>query len=124
MQVPVRDGKLGQAERIKLRFTPTNFWQCLTQLEIEQTLNVNHEGGRRRVWLTSVRVEFITQHELTYSLGSPLSLSDLIGYVESKFVKNLCVAINKKYNQIAAASLLHVSKVMDKSMKNFKYLKN
>ena len=123
MQVPVRDSRLSDAELIKLRMTPTNLWECLTQVEIEQTLQLNHSSefdGRRRVWLTNVRVDFLSQHELTYLLGSPLSSADLLTYIETKFIKMLCVAINKKYNQIAASGLLHASKVMDKSMKNFK----
>lgn len=126
MQVPVRDGRLGDAERIKLRLTPTNLWQCVSRVEIEQTLQLNYGetmAAKRRVWLTSVRVDMLSQHELTYSIGSPLTLADLLAYVETKFIKNLCVAINKKYNQIAASGLLHASKVMDKSMKNFKYFK-
>jgi hypothetical protein len=41
-----------------------------------------------------------------------------------RFVKQLCIAINKKYNQISSSSLLHVSTVRDKSMKNFRNINN
>lgn len=121
MQVPIRDQKLPQAEQLKSHFTRTLLWDCFKSVEVEQTLDLNyHKGSNPRVWLTNVRVEFISQHELTYGLGSPLKLDELIGYFESKFVKNLCIGINKKYNQIDSSGLLFASSVRDKSMRNFR----
>lgn len=116
--MPVRVDQVPAAERLKSHFTRTLFWECLNRCEIEQTLELKE--GEERAWLTSVTLQLIPQHELTYALSSPLSLADLLAYVETKFVKTLCVAITKKYNQIASSSLLHSSTVRDKSMKNFK----
>lgn len=115
MQVPVRD--LAAAERLKARLTRTLLWDCMGSCEIEQTLEMN---GRDRHWRTQLRVKWRAQHDITYDLGSPLAYADLLAYVEAKFVKSLCVAITRKYNQIASSTLLHASTVRENSMKNFK----
>ena len=120
MQVPVFDSKLAHAEKLKSHFTQTLLWDCLHQIEIEQTLNLDYEATKKRVWLTTAKFDFLSQDDIRQKMSSPIKLAELIYYVETKFIKNLCVSINKKYNQISSSSLLHASTVRDKSMRNFK----
>ena len=120
MQVPVFDLKLANAEKLKSHFTRTLLWDCVHKIDIEQTLNLDYEFSKKRIWLTKARFEFLGQEELNQKLGSPIKLYELLFYIELKFIKNLCISINKKYNQISSSSLLHASTVRDKSMKNFK----
>ncbi len=118
MHVPVYSNKLAEAEKIKSHFTRTLLWDCFHKINIEQTLNLDFQS--KRVWLTKVKFEFLPQEELRQKLGIPIKLWDIFSYLEFKFMKNLCISINKKYNQIQSSSLLHANTIRDKSMKNFK----
>ena len=120
MSIPVFDHELDQAESLKSHFSRVLLWDTLHKIEIEQKLDLDLDMTMKKVWLTKVKFEFLPQEELRYKIQSPIKLYELMTYVELKFIKNLCISINKKYNQISSSSLLHSSKVRDKSMKNFK----
>lgn len=121
MSIPVLDHKLSEAELLKSHFTRTLLWNCLHRVEIEQKLDLDFESTKKRVWVTKVKFELLPQDELRYKLNSPIKLAELLYYLEIKFIKNLCIAITKKYNQISSSSLLHASTVRDKSIRNFRY---
>jgi len=123
MQVPVFDAKLAHAEKLKSHFTQTPLWDCLHKIEIEQTLDLDYDSSKKRVWVTRAKFDFLKQEELRQKMNSPIKLAELIYYIETRFVKNLCISINKKYNQISSSSLLHASTVRDKSLKNFKNIR-
>lgn len=120
MQVPVFDHQLGEAEKLKARFTRTLLWDCLNRIDVEQTLHMNYEEARNRVWLTKMRIKLLPAKQIKEKTSSSLKLHEIIYFIESKFIKNLCIAINKKYNQISSSGLLHASTVRDKNMKNFR----
>ncbi len=115
MQVPVFLSKEAKADNLKSQFTRTLLWDCFHKLDIEQTLDLN----RRKAWLTKVRFELVDQDEIQAKSQTSIKLYEILNYIETKFVKNLCIAINKKYNQISSSSLLHTTTVREKSMKNF-----
>jgi DNA-directed RNA polymerase I subunit RPA1 len=119
MKVPVFDSKLTQAELLKSHFTRTLLWDCIHKIDIDQVLDLNNENGLKKVWLTKVKFHFLTPEDIKNKIHTDIKLSELIHFVEVKFIKNLCISINKKYNQISSTSLLHASTVRDKSMKNF-----
>ncbi len=123
MQVPVFDSKLSHAEKLKSHFTQTPLWDCLHKIEIDQTLDLNFDSSKKRVWLTKIKFDFLKQDELRQKMNSPIKLAELMFYIETRFIKNLCISINKKYNQISSSSLLHASTVRDKSLKNFKNIR-
>lgn len=111
MQVPVFDAKLQEAERLKEFFTRTLLWDCMHGIDIEQTLKLENRGDKKRMWLTKVKIDFLPQEEMRQRTNTNIKLHELLYYIESKFIKNLCISINKKYNQISSSSLLHASKV-------------
>lgn len=120
MSIPVFDHELDQAESLKSHFSRVLLWETLHKIEIEQKLDLDLDMTKKKVWLTKVKFEFLPQEELKYKIHTPIKLYELMTYIELKFIKNLCISINKKYNQISSSSLLHSSKVRDKSIKNFK----
>ena len=120
MQVPVYDTKISSAEKLKEHFTRTLLWDCLHNVDIKQTLVLDNRGEKKRLWLTKVKCEFLPHEEMKQRTNTTIRMHELLYYVENKFIKNLCISINKKYNQISSSSLLHASKVRDKSMRNFK----
>lgn len=120
MQIPVFEKQIDKAESLKSHFTRTLLWDCLHKVEIEQKLELDFEMTKKRIWLTKVKFEFLPQDELRRKLNTPIKLYELMVFLETKFIKNLCISINKKYNQISSSSLLHASTVRDKSMKNLK----
>jgi len=120
IQVPVFDSKIARAEKLKENFERVNFENCLHRIDIEQKLNFESKEEVKRIWSTRVKFEFLPTEEMRQRTNTSIKPFELFYYVESKFIKNLCVSINKKYNQISSSSLLHASTVRDKSMKNFK----
>ena len=122
MSVPVLDGRVEHAQALKSRFTRTLLWDCLNKIDVEQTLDLKYSSvsDTTRAWVTRVRFDLLPQRDLNARLSTPVRLDELLHYVETRFVKNLCIAINKKYNQISSTSLLHASSVRDKSMKNMR----
>jgi DNA-directed RNA polymerase I subunit RPA1 len=120
MQVPVFDNKLSKAEKLKENWQRVNLENCIHRINIEQKLNFENKTENSRIWLTKVRVEFLPQIEMRNRTNTSLKSFELFSYVENKFIKNLCISINKKYNQMSSSSLLHASTVRDKSLKNFK----
>lgn len=103
----------------KEHFTRTLLWDCLRGVDIEQTLQLENQGSRKRVWLTKVKFNFLPQDEINQRTNTNIKLYEILYYIENRFVKNLCISINKKYNQISSSSLLHASKVRDTNTKNF-----
>ena len=81
-------------------------------VNIEQTLKLENKGDKKRLWQTRVKIDFLPQEEMRQRTNTPIKLHELLFYVETKFIKNLCISINKKYNQISSSSLLHASKVI------------
>lgn len=120
MQVPVLGDKIQKAEELKSHFTRTLLWDCLHKVEIEQKLDLDFEMSKKKIWLSKVKFEFLPQEEIKLKLNTPIKLYELMAYLEFKFIKNLCISINKKYNQISSSSLLHASSVRDKSMRNMR----
>lgn len=122
MQVPVfaGDEMRAKAEQIQSHFTRTLLWDCLAKIEIEQTLDLNYESSKRSVWLSTVRFELLPETHLKSALNTPVNTQDVFDYIEQQFLKSLCISINKKYNQLSSSSLLHVSSVREKSMKNLR----
>ena len=118
--MPVFDSKIARAEKLKENFERVNFENCLHRINIEQKLNFESKQEVKRIWSTRVKFEFLPTEEMRQRTNTSIKPFELFYYVESKFIKNLCVSINKKYNQISSSSLLHASTVRDKSMKNFK----
>ena len=120
--MPVFDSKIARAEMLKENFERVNFENCLHRIHIEQKLNFKSDTGDevKRIWSTRVKFEFLPTNEMRQRTNTSIKPFELFNYVESKFIKNLCISINKKYNQISSSSLLHASTVRDKSMKNFK----
>ena len=93
----------------------------MNKIDIEQKLCLNYENTKgSRVWESRVRIKFLSTKQIKAKTSSSIRLAEIIYYCELNFVKMLCVAINKKYNQISSSGLLHASTVRDKSMKNFK----
>ncbi len=119
MQVPVFDEKIVEGERFKEHLTRTLLWDCVHSVDIEQTLKLENQRGKKRLWMTKVRLDLLPQDEMRQRTNTNVKLWEVLYYVENKFVKNLCISINKKYNQIHSSSLLHASKVRDTNTKNF-----
>ncbi len=120
MQVPVFDEKIVEGERLKEHLTRTLLWDCVHSVDIEQTLRLdNRASEKKRLWMTRVRLELLPQEEMRQRTNTGVRLWEVAYFVENKFVKNLCISINKKYNQIHSSSLLHASKVRDTNAKNF-----
>jgi DNA-directed RNA polymerase I subunit RPA1 len=121
MQVPVYDARLDEAEQLKARFTRTLLWDCMHSVDIEQKLRVGIDEVRECVWLTEIKFKLLPLDEIRAKTHNvTLKLNEIIYYVEQRFIKHLCIAINKKYNQISSSSLLHASSIRDKSMRNFR----
>ena len=120
MQIPVFDSKIAKAEKLKDNLQRTDLEHCIHRINIEQKLNFESNREVKRIWLTKVRVDFLPINEMRKRSNTSIRPVEIFSYIENKFIKNLCISINKKYNQISSSSLLHASTVRDKSMKNFK----
>ena len=107
----------------KEHFTRTLLWDCLHSVDIEQTLKLDNRGDKKRMWLTKVKLDFLPQAEMRQRTNTNIKLHEVLYFIENKFIKNLCISINKKYNQISSSSLLHASKVRDTNTKNFKNIR-
>jgi hypothetical protein len=95
-------------------------WDCLHEISIKQELVLDNDNDRERIWLTKIKFKFIPETELNQKLNTSLKLYELLNHMETKFFKQLCISINKKYNQISATDLLHATVVREKAMRNFR----
>ncbi len=122
MELPVFVHRQDDVDKLKSTFTRTLLWDCILGIEIVQTLKIDNIGMRERVWLTHIKFKFLSEDELKLKLhnNKTLRLYEILNYIETKFFKNLCISINKKYNQMSSSSLLHATTIRDKSMKNLK----
>ena len=123
MEIPLRSNDENRDEHInKLKsvFTRILLWDCIHEINIKQELQLDADNARERIWLTKVKFKLIPEAELNQKLNTHVKLYEILNYMETKYFKQLCISINKKYNQISASDLLHASTVRDQSMRNFR----
>jgi DNA-directed RNA polymerase I subunit RPA1 len=123
MEIPIRENIENFDENIgklKSLFTRILLWDCINEINITQELQLDLNNVKERIWLTKVKFKFIPEAELSQKLSTNLKLYEVLNFMETKFFKQLCISINKKYNQMSASDLLHATSVRDKSMKNFR----
>jgi DNA-directed RNA polymerase I subunit RPA1 len=122
MELPIFKHREDDIDKLKSIFTRTLLWDCISAIDIVQTLKIDNMNMRERVWHTRIKFKFLSESELKLKLhnNKTLKLYEILNFIETKFFKNLCISINKKYNQISSSSLLHATTIRDKSMKNMK----
>jgi DNA-directed RNA polymerase I subunit RPA1 len=123
MEIPIYSHKEDHADKLKYLFTRTLLWDCLQDVQITQELVVSMDISKECSWRSTIRFKFLPEDEIKSKVNETLRLYEILAYVEAKFFKNLCISINKKYNQISSSSLLHASSVRDKSMRNYRNIR-